>query len=217
MAKAATILWGYSHATDDEDILLWLAATELAFQALQDVNREWNPLEQVEDIANLEVKAPVPWHTLTLEVINEGKIPLEDSLGWPQTSRLWETIQSLAATTHPVAAENLHQFTLRNKHNWTGYTGAVCAVEGAMFSVTVLEGEEFVEYQYSVPSRVANILLLHSLRLDPHQPIEKFTAFVRYMMYLDRIGQDPDRNLITSFCEGSAQIKLVDTSTTWSF
>jgi len=215
MAKAATILWGFSHETDDEDILLWLAATELAFQALQDVQRDWNPLEQVEDIANLEVKAPVPWHTLTIEVILEETIPFEDSLGWPQTGQLWETIKTLVDTTHWVAAENLHQFTLRNKHNWTGYAGAVCAVEGAMFSVTVLEGEEFVEYHYSVPARVANILLQHSLRLDPHQPIEKFTAFVQYMIYLDDIGQDPDRNLITSFCEGSASIKLVDTSTTW--
>lgn len=217
MAKAGTVLWGYRHHTDDEDILLWLAATELAFQTLQDVQRDWNPFEQVEDIANLEVMALRPWHSLTLEVIQEGKIPLEDSLGWPQTGRLWSTIQKLADTTHPVAAENLHQFTLRNKHNWTGYMGAVCAVEAAGFSVTVLEGEEFVEYQYSVPARVANILLQHSMRLDPHQPIEKFTAFVRYMMYLDRIGQDPDRNLITSFCEGPAQIKLVDVPSTWSF
>jgi len=217
MGKAASVLWGYPHQTDDQDILLWITATYLSFQALMTIQQDWNPLEMVEDLEDLEIMAPVPWHTLTREVILETGEPIEKRVGWPQVNKLWARISDLLAITHKTAAENLLRFTERQKHTWVGFTGAQLAVDGAMFSIAVLEGEEKVWYDYSVPAHIANTLLMHGQRLDPYQPIEKFTDFVHYMMYLDEIDQAPTMQLITSFCEGPAQIKLVDVPATWGF
>lgn len=211
MAKAGSILWGYPHETDDDDILSWIAGTLLSSQALMDIQQNWNPLEMVEDLTDLEIKAPEPWHTLTREVINETGEPHLKRVSWPQTGTPWAKIDRLIETTQSTVVDNLRRFLKRNKHNWRGYMAASCSVDGAMFTVTLLEGEGVVHYDHSIPAKIASTLLMHSQRLDPYQPLQKFTDFVHYMIYLDEIDQAPTHKLITSFCQGPAQIKLVDT------
>lgn len=206
--KAGPLLWGIPHYTDEDEILQWTAAMHLAYQAVFDIQDQWNALDAVEDVATAEVKALQPWHTLTKEVIAEGPLPLSQVVGWPQTGRVWSRIQDIADATEPVAQRNLEQFVTRNKHSWRGYTGAHCMVQGGLFAVATWEGEEQIVYEYSGTSQTAITMLLHAQRLDPNQPIEKFTDFVQYMQYNDSIGHTPSMQEINSYCAGPAAIKL---------
>ena len=86
-----------------------------------------------------------------------------------------------------------------------------------MFSIAVLEGEEKVWYDYSTSAHMANTLLQHGQRLDPYQPIEKFKLFIGFMESLELHDNPPTYKALTSFCQGPAQIKLVDTPATWGF
>lgn len=206
--KAGPLLWGVPHYTDEDEILQWLGATLLAYQAVFDIQDQWNAMDAVENVATAEIQAPLPWHTLTKEVIAEGPLPLGQVAGWPQTGQLWSQIEHLADKTIPVANANLDDFQRRNKHSWRGYVGATCIVEGSHFAVATWAGEEQVTYEYSIPSSMASSMMLAAQRLDPNQPIEKFTDFVAYMEYNAKINHLPTAEEINSFCAGPADIKL---------
>jgi len=98
--KSASALFGHLWSTDDDDILLWTSAVNLSFQTLMSYTQDWNPLEQLDEVEFLELQAPVPQNTLTLEVIDEGPIPLQACCGWPQTNEMWSTIHDLMDVTH---------------------------------------------------------------------------------------------------------------------
>lgn len=209
VAKATSILWGYPYYTDDTEILEWIAAAHLAGEHINASIDQWNPFDAVEDLANAEVQALIPWHTMTLEIIQEEAIPIAEHVAWPQTGRLWESISRLADITHPIANQNLSDFVDRNRKNWTGFTGATMIAEGGMFMLSVLCGPENTTYQYKVSSTVATMFMAQSTRLDPNQPIEKFTAFIQYLEYLDMANHYPTYEEIVRFCRGPAQIKLL--------
>lgn len=206
--RAGPLLWGVPHYTDEDEILRWIGAGHLAYQAMMDVTDQWNAFDAVEDVATAELKALEPWHTLTREVIQEGPIPLGETIGWPQTGRVWSTIENIAELTEPMAQRNLEDFVTRNKHSWRGFMGAHCMVQGGLFAVATWEGEHQIVYEYSHTSQMAVTLLMNAQRLDPNQPIEKFTTFVNYMTYMESQGHTPSMDEINSFCSGSADIKL---------
>lgn len=209
IAKASTLMFGFPHATDDDEILQWIIATEMAWQELSRLNQTWNPLDQVEGLDDLQVKALEPWHTQTIEVLQENKIHLGRSIGWPQTNTLYARIRDIADATTETATKNLSNFVDRNKNTWRGFTGASAATEGPYFMLSTLEGEQEVRYDYHVGHKVAQKLIQNFWRLDPNQPLDKYRTFISWMEYNENIGHDPTLREIKDFCNGSAGIKLI--------
>ena len=200
VAKAMSVLWGFPHSTDDEDILLWVAAAHLAFQHLFEENQIWNPLEMFTSIEDLEVKVMVPWHTLTLEVINEGPYPLDSVLGWPQTNTLWGAMPELMDRTQDIATDNIQRFLKRNKHSWSGFVGGLCAAETATHALACLEGEDDVYYDHSMQLKMTTTMLKHGYMLHPDQPDEKFQLFESFLNDCEDKQWDPTMKNIIQFC-----------------
>lgn len=206
--KSITFLWSFYHETDDDDILLWAVAGELALQHLQGAIDQWNPLDQVEDLEDVQVKALEPWHSQTLEIFRQEGYEVQDHIAWPSTGARWSTIREISDTALPVITQNLSAFQERNKHQWRGFTGASAMAEGGMFTLSLYSGPGNVEYEYTVSSTVASMFMAQQTRLDPNQPIEKFTDFIAYLNYLEKVGHYPTYDEIISFCTGPADIKL---------
>ena len=198
--KAVGALFSAPFETDDEDILLWIATAQLAFQHLFEITQDWNPLEMVSSLEDTEVAALVPDHTLTIEVIQEGPVDLEKTIGWPQNNQRWIPLTLLAERTQEIATNNMTDFLKRNKHSWTGYVGGLCATQTAMYAMACLEGEQDVAYDHSMQLKAATTMLKHGYFLNPNQPMEKFKLYEAYLDDCEASGWSPSMQNILDFC-----------------
>lgn len=213
VVKSAGVVFGFPQHTDDEDILLWITAVELAFGHLFEITQEWHPLDMIEDIEDLEVKAPEPWHTLTKEVLTEGPVPWQSVIGWPGTNTLWANVIELADRCQPVATDNLDRFLQRNKHSWPGYMGGLCATEASGYFLACMENEMDVSYDHSMALKAATTMLKYGCSLDPNQPYEKFELFATFLDDCEETLWNPTMQNILEFCFSSwNDIKLICTS-----
>ena len=199
----------YPIMTDDEDVLTLFASSTLSYQVLQNDLRRWHPIDMLEDVGTLEVRAPVPTDPLTLEVIEEAGIPLAECIGWPQTDQLWSSIQDLADTTQWGVTENLERFVLRNKHSFMGFVGAETATESARFALAALEPDETIDVDFTPSAKIVEKMLGASMCLAPTMPPAKLRDFAGYMHQCDRDDYNPSLKEIRDFCYGPADIELV--------
>ena len=193
-------LFGSRWSTDDEDILLWTTAAHLSFQTLFSYTQDWNPLEQLEEVEALQLQAPVPWHPLTQEVIDEGPVALEECLGWPQTNQMWATIYDLMDITHATAVDNMVDFYSRNNNSYTGWFGGQVAQAATKYALGCLEGEADVEEDFNVAFMAATTMIREGVFLDPNQPPEKFTLFAAFLEDCEETLWNPTIENIYEFC-----------------
>ncbi len=212
--KSLACNFAYPFMTEDEDVLTWLSAATLSYQLLHDDIQDWHPLDMIEDLQDLELKAPIPEDPLTLEIIEESGIPLEEACGWPQTGKLWSPIEEIADTTQWGATENLDRFVLANKHSFTGYWAAATALETSRFALATLESEAEVQRDYIPSAKMATKMLGAGLTPDPSEPLTTLRRFAGYMHECDRTGYNPTVKEIQSYCAGPAAIKLREYSKT---
>ena len=198
--KAVGTLFSAPFETDDDDILLWIATAQLAFQHLFQITQDWNPLEMVSSMEDFELAAPEPSHTLTIEVIQEGPVDPDKVIGWPQNNERWIPLTQLAERTQGVATANMTGFLKRNKHSWTGYVGGLCATQTAMYAMACLEGEGDVAYDHSMQLKAATTMLKHGYMLDPNQPREKFLLWEAFLDDCERTLWNPTIENIIEFC-----------------
>lgn len=205
--NAVFVPYQFQHRTDDDEIAMLTASALLSLQHINEMFKVWNPLDQVQNIEEIECRAPSPWHTQTLEVIQEAGHRVSEKVAWPCTGQLWSTYRQLSDISLPIIQSNLSNLVDRNKHSWRGYLASATIAEGGMFTLSVFAGEDNVEYQYSVSSRVASMFLAQQTRLDPNQPAENFTRFVNYLRYLETADHYPTFQEIIKFCKDT-NIKL---------
>lgn len=198
--KSIPLFFGGPWYTDDNMLLEVYMAGYLASQELSHFQHEWNPLDTIEDPQGLESRAPTPTNVLTLEVIEEEKIPLEEVCGWPHNNKLWGNVTEIADATQAPIAENLKAFMTRNEHNWQGYAAGALASETAMNSIVNLEGEEVVSYDYTAQSKIASKLLQNGYYPDPDQPPEKLQKLTEYMDLCERTNYNPKFGDVKWFC-----------------
>lgn len=198
--KALAALFSWPFETDDEDILLWIACAQLAFQHLFQITQDWNPLEMVSSMEDFEVAALEPDHTLTIEVIREGPIDPDKVIGWPQNNKRWIPLTQLAERTQETATNNMTNFLKRNKYSWSGYVGGLCATRAATYAMACLEGEDDVAYDHSMQLKAATTMLKHGYFLNPNQPMEKFLLFEAFLDDCEKTQWNPTIEDIKKFC-----------------
>lgn len=200
VAKSTSLLFSWLHGTDDEEILSWIMGAAHAFQYLNECNQVWNPLEMTGNLDTIEVQAPLPWHTLTQEVISAEALPLDSVIGWPQTGNEWATIPEIMEGTQETATLNINNFLTRNKHSWAGFVGGLATCEGSTYALSTMEGEDDVYYDYTIQMKVSIMMQKEGYFLDPAQPYSKFQLF---QFYLDECEKDdwmPTMKQIIQWC-----------------
>jgi len=209
VAKSASVLWGYPHATDHELNLHSIAALQLSYQALMTEINQWHPLDHIIDVTDIQIQAPVPTNILTLEVIEEAGKRLEDVCGWPQTDTLWAPLQMIMDISEQIARDNLAMQLKANKHTWTGYASGIAAVDSAQYFLATLEGEPLVEEDMAPSIKIAMNMLHHNTTLSPINDDSKFQLFADWMQRHDDDNTQPTIREIQDFCQGSAGIALL--------
>lgn len=208
MSKAMTLYTGAGHVTDDEELMVVMMASHYAQQELLVGQANWNPLDHIVGIHNVEVRAPVPVNPLSLEVIEEEGKPLEDVIGWPHSEALWAPVDDIANEYDQPAKSWLRDNMQAHEHDWIGYAFGQTATESAFHSLANIEGEEQLTYDYTACSKMGTILLEAGLILDEEQPAEKSQALVEWVEYMERTGLKPTLKNIQEFCVRE-KIKLI--------
>lgn len=150
---------GYAWKSDISDEIASMVATNLALQVIEPYLQDWNPFDQVDDLANCMVEAPRPTNILTLEVIEEMGYNLDDICNWPQNGEHWITLAELQEKTAPQAAANLQYFAEQNKNNALAFTAAQNAHDFALGTIEAIEGPGQVYQEYSHIERIVIIIL----------------------------------------------------------
>jgi hypothetical protein len=146
------------HSDELEEAKLMIAAN-LALQAVTPYMQEWNPFDQIENLADVMIEADQPTDILTIEAIEESGYTLDEVCNWPQNGERWITLGDLQDVTSQQAADNLTQFGEENKNSELAYVAAQNAHDFALGSMEAIEGPGSVEIEYSQIERIVLTML----------------------------------------------------------
>lgn len=186
--------------TDDEDLLMLYMAGLASHQVIMPHFQEFNPLNELADLGEIEIPAPVPDNPITLEILQENGHKLDDVCGWPWNGKIWTSLQDIVDHAAKPATDNVRAYIERNNHNWFGYSAASIVTDTALYSLANLEGEEFVQYDYTAAAKGTSILAEANYAVAMGQPREKIQLLADWFDQLEATGQNPDLNSILLFC-----------------
>jgi len=189
--KSFTHFIGSGLRLSDEDEFAMLAAAFLSQQECLTAQKDYNPLDHVEDIEKTEMRAPIPTNILSLEVIEEEGIPLDEVVGWPHDGRLWTPTKEIVENYRPVGTSWLYDYMKRHEHDWYGFAGGSLASMIAEHSSASIEGEDQISYDYTPRSKWGHIMLENGIYPDPSQPEEKLRLLTSILSQYDYENWDP--------------------------
>lgn len=157
--KSSAVLWATQWKSDFEIERDSMFALNLATQVVTPYMQDWNPFDQVEDLEHLEIEAPRPDDVLTLEIIDELGLKLDDICNWPQNGERWISLGELQETTAAQATENLRTFAAENPNSAEAYIAGQNAHDFAFGSIEAIEGPGTIDQRYSHTERTLIIIL----------------------------------------------------------
>lgn len=208
--KSAGAWWTVAQNLPAGDALTMIVAQDLSNQLAADLLEESKVLEQIPDLSKVEIKAPVPNDPLTLELIAEQGLELDDVIGWPQTNTKWATVEECQEASMWGAVGTLEDFVRENKHRFEGLMGGFCANMAAMFIIAAWDDTGRPEYKVAPSMHTASTFAENGLAMAPLQPLSKFKDFAGYLHMNDQAGYYPSLKETVDYCKGPANIKLIN-------
>ncbi len=173
----------------DDDILLMLQAEAMCQESIMAYHADWDPLEQIDNIEGSEILCPIPDHPTTLWAMAELDIEVEDVIGWPVIDKEWASPDELTEVYAPLVTDNIQRFVERHNHDSMGALACSCVADAALYQMANLAGEENVEYDYTVASKVASGLLAYGIMPAPDYAMDP-VAFENVVNYLQQMEND---------------------------
>jgi len=203
-AKANAVMHGYLWDSDFQDEVDSFLAANLSLQVLEPYLQDWNPLEEIEDLANHEVQAPRPTDILTLEVIEEAGYTLDEVCNWPQNGEQWISYKELQEKTAETATANLNHFAEKNKNSPLAFIAGQNAHDFTLGMLAAWEGEDQVEIEYLPTSRIVITILMNGWAYPDDitdQQVKKFEDWVYVHEYMGSVPSGKEIwNYAETFC-----------------
>lgn len=203
-SKANAVLHGFEWESDFQDEVDSFLAAHLSLQVLDPYLQDWNPMEEVEDLALYEIQAPRPTDILTLEVIEEEGHTLDEVCNWPQNGKEWITYDELQEKTAEIAPKNLRHFAEKNKNSPLAFIAGQNAHDFALGSLAAWEGEDCVEVEYLPTSRIVITILMHGWcypEAVTDAQVQKFEDWVYVHEYMGTVPTGKEiRHYAEVFC-----------------
>ncbi len=160
----------------DHDILMLMQAQAMAQEVIMPYQQEWNPFDVVNNIEGSEIHCPIPSHPTTLWAMDELGINVQDVIGWPLLNKAWASPDELTEVYAPLISHGVKKFVTRHNHDGMGALACSLVADSAMYQMANIVGEENVEYDFTVASKLATTLFINKLMPDPrpvHGPYAK--------------------------------------------
>jgi len=197
--KGMTLYMGAGHVTDDQEMLEMMAASYFAQQELLVGQESGWTLDHIVDVQHTEVLAPMPTNVLTQEVIAEEGKPLGEVTGWPHNGQPWGATSDIVNEYDSPATAQLRAFMDKHQHDWMGFSVGNLATGSAMHSMSNIEGEGVVSYDYTAQSKLASIMLENGLTLSQEQPAEQIQKMATWIDQLEFENVKPTLKSILGF------------------
>jgi len=104
----------------EEDHLRMFVACNMASQGLKPLMDAWNPLDEVKNIENVELRAPRPEHPTTIWMLEDEGVDIENSIGWPRLNKEWATYEELFLSNVDIVSSQADKYFHRNCRNYEG-------------------------------------------------------------------------------------------------
>jgi hypothetical protein len=165
-----------------------LGANYLASQVLHETIKPDDLISMNPVINMTELRCPVPKNQLTLEVIAEEGIPLEKVVGWPHNNSLWAPTNDIVENYHEPAKSFLRDTMQKHEHDPFGWLFGNLMTESYFNTMSTIEGEDQMEYDYTERSRCTTMLLKAGYYPDPDQPHKNLDRMKDVLDDLDKNG-----------------------------
>jgi len=151
--RGLSVLWSGGQEFSDEDHFRTTITANLISQVDYAYNQEWNPLDAIEGLENMEICAPTADNWATRWVLNEYGIDPDGAVGWPHADKPCIRLEEFFDIYLNRITENFRGYCFRNKNNYYGWVTANNAVEFAKNTLALTEGEDQVEEDYTPPAK----------------------------------------------------------------
>lgn len=189
--------------TSDEEVLTMMFAHWHSQMALYSGTRDRPGWENYNNLDDIELAAPKPTNLLTLEVIEEEGLNVDDIVGWPHSSKLWAPATEIVEEYDKPCKDYFNEYMGMHDKDWIGYIFKTLACDAHFYTLATAEGEGQVKEDWSVNSRVGSILLEYRMYIDMEQPENKIRLMTDQMDLWERSGINPNLRSITGFCKAN--------------
>ena len=187
--------------TKDEEVLTMMLAHWYSQLALFSEAQDKPGWKNFNDLEDLELQMPKPTNILTLEVIREAGINVDDVCNWPHSGKPWAPLTELVDEYEKPCQNYFEQYMGKHDKDWIGYIFKTLACDAHFYTMATAESEDQVAYDYTATSKACSILLENRLIPDPEQATEKTRLLANQIDTWETNDIKPTLRLIKGFCE----------------
>lgn len=177
--KAVQQLWTGGQELTDDDHTRALLAANMATQIAWPLIQSWHPVDNISNINNIELQAPLPKDPTTLAIFAEEGIDPRKHRGFLSTNREFSTPIDLWDSAEPMIDDSFHEYCDRNKHNLKGFMTAETGVETIQNLYALIEGEDQVELDYSHTEKALHKMFDNGYRFHEITTSEQLACFAQ--------------------------------------
>lgn len=190
---------GIDTIIDNEEEMKVRLGLFLAQQAIHMTADMIDPLEGVDNISDLAVKAPEPTNILTREVIEEAGDRIEDGVAWPATGEVWSNAQDLIEESSQHITDNLNSFCSRNNHSVAGWAVARHSVASGLMMLENVGGTGTVRIEHNPSYRIINSLQWLNFVHEDDITDEQKRMFADYLQRCDDENYTPHAKEVVQY------------------
>jgi len=203
VARSNSMYWSVGVQTRDEEVITMMLAHWLSQLAIYSGTKDLPGWANFENLDDLELMARRPENLLTLEVIQEEGLNLDDICGWPHNSKPWAAATDIV-NQYDIPCQN-YQLEYLADHNfdWIGYIFSTLSCDATFYTMAIAEGDDQVQYDYTATSKACSILLENRLYPDPDQPAGKIQLLADLLDSWEHSSIKPTLRTLLEFCENT--------------
>ena len=187
--------------TSDEEVMTMMMSHWLGQLGLFSGTKDLPGWENFNDLDDIELRMPKPTNILTLEVIEEEGINVDDVCNWPHSGKPWAAATEIAEEYEKPCQDYFNEYMAMHDKDWIGYIFKTLACDAHFYTMATAEGEDKVRYDYTATSKTCSILLENRMYPDPDQPPGKNRLLTDQMDVWEKTGERPTLRNILEFCE----------------
>ena len=187
--------------TSDEEVITMMMAHWLGQMALYSDTIDKPGWENYNDQDDLELMMPKPTNILTLEVIEEAGINVNDVCNWPHSGKPWAPLTELVEEYEKPCQNYFDEYMAIHDKDWIGYIFKTLACDAHFYTMAAAEGEDQVQVDYTATSKTCSILLEYRMYIDMDQPGDKIQLLTDKMDSWELTEIKPTLSEITVFCK----------------
>ena len=189
--KTLAELWVAHDPWMDKMLGKGMVALKMGTDMLKQMFGTQSALACLPNVADIETPIQMPTHPLTEEVIRDETPNIDEYMNWPSTGKKWKAILQNWNYDRDEINENIRNWLSRNAFDAESYLCKQNAIESAFDMVSLLDGDDSVEWKFDSTSQSLMTSLNNNYRFPVTMSQEQSICYANLMSQYDRLDIDP--------------------------